>query len=57
MSLKAHEHFCARCYPKNGGWYRCVDPKCVKPQASVCREHDSIRVNGSVGDARIEPDG
>jgi hypothetical protein len=44
MSLKAHEHFCFKCYghKTNGvcsGWWRCVDSKCVKPEKAICHRH------------------
>lgn len=42
--LRAHEHFCSRCYPfkrTNGsarGWWRCTAKLCTKPMKAECRD-------------------
>lgn len=48
MAKRAHEHFCRRCVDlttkHRGGWWRCVDLKCVRPLDTLCRKHVEAKV-------------
>ncbi len=40
---KHHEHFCWRCYPTHGGFWRCCQKPCTKTLDAECPKHEGTK--------------
>ena len=41
-----HEHFCLKCYPKRGGWWKCSASPCTRIRPAFCPKHQACVVDG-----------